>query len=118
YLEINPSFFYRIFEFKIKGRIKLTSLSKGLVIKQVAALAVLIIIVPVLAIPLIEGLPAFGSLFNPMGGIWNGMYYAEYPGLMYVNGQGHSGVVYRDSLGIPHIFCSEQDDLAFIVGYL
>ncbi|MHA1145823.1 MAG: penicillin acylase family protein [Candidatus Helarchaeota archaeon] len=96
----------------------MVSISKRLIIKQVAAIVGLIIIIPVMTIPIIEGLPPFGTLFNPIGGIWNGMYYAEYPYLMYVDGQGHSGTVYRDGYGIPHIFCSEETDLSFIVGYL
>nr|MDO8108791.1 penicillin acylase family protein [Candidatus Sigynarchaeota archaeon] len=81
---------------------------------SVAGMAVLII---VLTVPL-GGLPALGGLLNPIGGIWNGARDAEYPTMTIVSGTGHGGTVYRDALGIPHIFANTYNDLAFIMGYL
>lgn len=76
--------------------------------------AVLLIVFMVLPL---GDLPALGGLLNPVGGIWNGTF-AEYPTMKTVSGSGCSGTVYRDALGIPHIFAKTYNDLSFIMGYL
>ncbi len=57
-------------------------------------------------------------MLNPIGGIWNGSLNAEYPAMQIIEGSGHRGTVYRDELGIPHIFTTTYSDLAYIMGYL
>ncbi len=59
-----------------------------------------------------------GDMLNPIGGIWNGSLNAEYPAMLTIEGSGHHGTVYRDDLGIPHIFTSTFPDMAYIMGYL
>ncbi|MBN2149993.1 MAG: penicillin acylase family protein [Candidatus Lokiarchaeota archaeon] len=59
-----------------------------------------------------------GDMLNPIGGIWNGSLNAEYPALQVIEGSGHRGTVYRDELGIPHIFASTYPDMTYIMGYL
>ncbi|MHA1798430.1 MAG: penicillin acylase family protein [Candidatus Helarchaeota archaeon] len=92
------------------------SSKKKLIVKETASVVSLIIVVSFLVIP-ISGL-ILGNLLNPVGGLWNGLYYAEYPEVMVIEGSGHSGTVYRDQYAIPHIFCSSSADLGYIVGYL
>ncbi|MHA1271650.1 MAG: penicillin acylase family protein [Candidatus Helarchaeota archaeon] len=76
------------------------------------------IVFSIIIITPMGGFPGLGNLLSPIGGIWNGSNNAEYPTLKVISGSGYSGTVYRDELGIPHIFASTYDDLAYIMGYL
>jgi len=92
-------------------------LEKRLIIKLSASVVGMLLLSAFLITP-IGILPGLGSLLSPIGGIWNGPNYAEYPSMKEVRGTGYSGTVYRDELGIPHIFTSGQNDLSYIIGYL
>ncbi|MHA1231288.1 MAG: penicillin acylase family protein [Candidatus Helarchaeota archaeon] len=90
---------------------------KSLLIKFSGSLIGAIVISVILVIPIGDFL-GLGYLLSPFGGIWNGSNYAEYPKFKVIRNSDHYGIVYRDELGIPHIFTSTYDDLAYIVGYL
>jgi len=92
-------------------------LQKPLIIKLSASVVGMLLLIVFLIIP-ISNFPGLGNLLSPIGGIWNGPNYAEYPPMQHVRGNGYSGTVYRDELGIPHIFTSGQNDLSYIIGYL
>nr|MDO8116827.1 penicillin acylase family protein [Candidatus Sigynarchaeota archaeon] len=62
-------------------------------------------------------LPALGGLLDPVRGIWNGAENAEYPATKIVDGE-YSGTVYRDGLGIAHIFTTTYENFSYIMGYL
>ncbi|NHI91585.1 MAG: penicillin acylase family protein [Candidatus Lokiarchaeota archaeon] len=91
-------------------------MNKKLLAKEAGSVTSLILIILVLTIPFL-GI-GLGDLLNPVGGVWNGMLYAEYPEVMVIDQSGYSGVVYRDELAIPHIFTARSVDLGYIVGYL
>ncbi len=91
-------------------------IKKSLLIKQTAAVVGLIVVVSFLTVP-ISGI-ILGNLLNPVGGMWNGMYYAEYPEVEVVSGSGYTGTVYRDQYAIPHVFCERTVDMGYILGYL
>jgi penicillin G amidase len=90
--------------------------NRRLTIKFSGSAAGAVLLIVLLSIPLGD-FPALGGLLNPVGGVWNGAF-AEYPAMKTVSGSGHSGTVYRDSLGIPHIFAGTFNDLSYIMGYL
>ena len=92
-------------------------MQKPLIIKLSASVVGMLLLIVFLIIP-ISNLPGLGNLLSPIGGIWNGPNYAEYPPMTHIRGSGYSGTVYRDELGIPHIFTSGQNDLSYIIGYL
>lgn len=77
-----------------------------------AALAALVLISL-----LITGL---GGLLSPIGGIWNSSNQAYYPKYMEIKDSSLQSqvVVYRDHMGIPHIFSASEADFAFAIGYL
>jgi penicillin amidase len=70
------------------------------------------------ALVMVLVISGLGDMLNPIGGIWNGSLNAEYPTMQSIEGSGHHGTVYRDELGIPHIFASTFPDMAYIMGYL
>ena len=92
-------------------------MKKSLLIKLSGSVIGTIILIVFVMIPIGE-LPGLGGLLSPVGGIWNGSNNAEYPKMETISGSGHSGTVYRDELGIPHIFTSSYEDFAYIIGYL
>ena len=61
-----------------------------------------------------------GHLLSPIGGIWNSSNQAYYPEYMEVRDPSLEGTVtvYRDNMGIPHIFATSENDYAFAVGYI
>jgi len=61
-----------------------------------------------------------GNLLSPIGGIWNSSNQAYYPKYMEVKDPSLTGpvTVYRDKMGIPHIFAESEEDFAFAIGYL
>ncbi|MHA1694178.1 MAG: penicillin acylase family protein, partial [Candidatus Helarchaeota archaeon] len=92
-------------------------MKKSLIVKLGGSVIGAIVLVTFLMVP-IGGLVGLGNLLSPIGGIWNGSNYAEYQEFVVIKGSGHYGTVYRDRLGIPHIFAKTYDDLAYIIGYL
>ncbi|MFX0060267.1 MAG: penicillin acylase family protein [Candidatus Heimdallarchaeota archaeon] len=92
-------------------------MQKTLIIKLSGSVICMLLLSVILIMP-ISILPGLGRLLSPIGGIWNCPIYAEYPTMKHVGGSGYSGTVYRDELGIPHIFTSGLDDLSYIIGYL
>ncbi|MHA1266270.1 MAG: penicillin acylase family protein [Candidatus Helarchaeota archaeon] len=61
-----------------------------------------------------------GNLLSPIGGIWNSSNQAYYPKYMeiYDSSLSNEVFVYRDHMGIPHIYAATEDDFAFAIGYL
>lgn len=87
--------------------------------KPVFALFTTLVIVALLAIPL-GPLPALGPLLSPIGGFWSAgrgdafgaQEQIHFPALK-------AGVtVIRDRYGVPHIFAQNDEDAAFVLGYL
>ena len=66
---------------------------------------------------LITGL---GHLLSPVGGIWNSSNQAYYPEYMEIHDSSLTAqvTVYRDLMGIPHIFVESEADFAFAIGYV
>lgn len=61
-----------------------------------------------------------GRLLSPVGGIWNTSNQAYYPEYMEIKepSLGSQVTVYRDHMGIPHIYAASEADFAFAIGYL
>ncbi len=61
-----------------------------------------------------------GGLLSPIGGIWNSSNQANYPEYMEVRDSSLESqvTVYRDNMGIPHIFAASEADFAFAIGYV
>ncbi len=61
-----------------------------------------------------------GYLISPIGGIWNSSNQAYYPEYMEVKDPSLNSqvMVYRDNMGIPHIYAATEADFAYAIGYL
>ncbi|MBD3227538.1 MAG: hypothetical protein GF329_05045 [Candidatus Lokiarchaeota archaeon] len=92
-------------------------MKKSLLIKLAGSVIGVLLLIVLLVVPL-GGFPGLGGLLSPIGGVWNGSNYANYPEYKEIKGSGHSGLVYRDELGIPHIFATTFEDSSFMIGYL
>ena len=92
-------------------------MNRRLIVKLGAACVGMMMLIFLLITP-IGILPGLGRILSPIGGVWNGPNQAEYPEMQTISGTGYSGKVYRDELGIPHIFAPNYKDWAFIMGYL
>ncbi len=61
-----------------------------------------------------------GGLLSRVGGIWNSSTQANYPEYMEITDSslGSQVTVYRDLMGIPHIYAASEADFAFAIGYI
>ncbi|MHA1279130.1 MAG: penicillin acylase family protein [Candidatus Helarchaeota archaeon] len=61
-----------------------------------------------------------GTLLSPIGGIWNSSTQANYPKYMEIKDSSLESqvTVYRDLMGIPHIYAASEADFAFAIGYV
>jgi penicillin G amidase len=88
-------------------------------IKPALALLATLIIIILLAVP-IGPLPALGPLLSPIGGFWSAGSGDSFQSSeqLYLPGLIAKVTVLRDVYGIPHIFAQNDEDAAFVMGYL
>jgi penicillin amidase len=85
------------------------------------ALALLLCLILLIGLSLPLGpLPAPGNLFSPIGGLWSVAREARPPAQEGLQLPGLAGevTVQVDTLGVPHIFASSDEDAAMAMGYL
>ena len=88
-------------------------------IKPILALLAAIVITSLLSVPL-GPLPALGTLLSPTGGFWSAGSGGAFRSSETFNltGLKDKVTVLRDKYGVPHIFAQNDEDAAFVVGYL
>jgi penicillin amidase len=87
--------------------------------KPVISLLATILITSLFATPL-GPLPALGPLLSPIGGFWSAAKDDTFQSKEHMNFPGLKSevTVIRDTYGVPHIFAQNDQDAAFVVGYL
>lgn len=88
-------------------------------VKSLIALGATFLIASLLALPL-GPLPALGPLLSPIGGFWSAAKDDAYlpQETIHLAGLKDKVTVVRDVYGIPHIFAQNDEDAAFVIGYL
>ncbi len=87
--------------------------------KPLIAVVAAIVFTSLLALPL-GPLPALGPLLSPVGGFWSAAGDDIYRSQEQIDLPGLKDrvTVLRDVYGIPHVFAQNDEDAAFVVGYL